>query len=389
MKAERWILDWILAGEGMEMHIKMPKTQQKLRSLMNQFTVYGDFLVGVPFGNGHVNDTFLVTFDQGGVRLNYVLQRINADVFKEPEKVMENVDRVTRHVLRKIQQSRMEMKKRTLRLLRTPENKPFIIDSDGNYWRAYVFVERARAYDVLESPEQAFGIAKAFGEFQQQLTDLPGRLHDTIPDFHNTPKRIEQLEDAIARDPVGRASKVKKEIDFIFSRREDAGILLKLNVSGDIPERITHNDTKCNNVLIDDLSGEGVAVIDLDTVMPGLSLYDFGDMVRTCTSPAEEDEVDLSKVYMQFDMYEALFRGFCESADHFMTPAEKENLATAGKVITLEIGTRFLTDYINGDVYFKVRRPEHNLDRCRSQLKLVCSIEEQMDAMQKLLMDRS
>ncbi|MBO4648852.1 MAG: aminoglycoside phosphotransferase family protein [Lentisphaeria bacterium] len=364
----------------------MPKTQQKLRNLMNKFTIYGDFIVAVPFGNGHVNDTYLVTFDQGGVRLNYVLQRINGDVFKEPEKVMENIDRVTRHVLQKIRQNRMEMKKRTVRLLRNPENKPYVIDDDGNYWRSYVFVERARAYDVLESAEQAFGIAKAFGEFQQQLTDLPGgRLHDTIPDFHNTPKRLEQLEAAIAADPLGRAARVKKEIDFIFERRDDAGSLLKLNRSGDIPERITHNDTKCNNVLIDDLTGEGICVIDLDTVMPGLALYDFGDMVRTCTSPADEDEIDLSKVYMQFDMYQALFNGFCQSAGSFMTPAEKENLAMSSKVITLEIGTRFLADYINGDTYFKIKRPDHNLDRCRAQLQLVRSIEGQMNDMQKLL----
>ena len=239
---------------------------------------------------------------------------------------------------------------------------------------------------TLSVPEQAYGIAKAFGEFQQQLTDLPGRLHETIPDFHNTPKRIEQLEQAIKNDAVGRVAKVQKEIDFILSRKEEAGTLVKLNASGDIPERITHNDTKCNNVLIDDLTGEGVAVIDLDTVMPGLSLYDFGDMVRTCTSPADEDEVNLSKVYMQFNMYEALFRGFCDAANCFMTPAEKENLAFAGKLITLEIGTRFLADYLNGDTYFKIKRPEQNLDRCRSQLKLVTSIEEQMDAMQKLLL---
>ena len=363
----------------------MPGTQQKLRKLMSQFTVYGDFLLGVPFGNGHVNDTYLVTFDQGGVRLNYTLQRINSDVFKEPLKVMENIDRVTKHVLQKIRQSHMEMKKRTVRLLRTPDNLPYVIDDNGKYWRAYVYVERARAFDVLESPEQAFGIAKAFGEFQQQLTDLPGRLHETIPDFHNTPKRIEQLEQAIAKDPVGRAAKVQKEIDFILSRKEEAGTLIKLNASGDIPERITHNDTKCNNVLIDDLTGEGIAVIDLDTVMPGLSLYDFGDMVRTCTSPAEEDEVNLNKVYMQFNMYEALFRGFCSAADSFMTPAEKENMANAGKIITLEIGTRFLTDYISGDTYFKIHRPEQNLDRCRTQLKLVSSIEEQMNDMQNLL----
>ena len=366
----------------------MPGTQQKLRKLMNKFTIYGDFLLGVPFGNGHVNDTYLVTFDQGGVRLNYTMQRINSEVFKEPLKVMENIDRVTQHVLSKIRQAHMEMKKRTMRLLRTPDNLPYVIDDNGSCWRAYVYVERARAYDVLETPEQAYGIAKAFGEFQQQLTDLPGRLHETIPDFHNTPKRIEQLEKAIARDAVGRAAKVQKEIDFILSRKEEAGILMKLNSSGDIPERITHNDTKCNNVLIDDLSGEGVAVIDLDTVMPGLSLYDFGDMVRTCTSPADEDEVDLRKVYMQFNMYEALFNGFCAAANSFMTPAEKENLALSGKIITLEIGTRFLADYLNGDTYFKIKRPEQNLDRCRTQLKLVTSIEEQMNDMQKLLLKK-
>lgn len=355
---------------------------------MNQFTVYGDFVLGVPFGNGHVNDTYLVTFDQGGIRLNYTLQRINSEVFKEPLKVMENIDRVTSHVLKKIRQVHMEMKKRTVRLLRTPDNLPYVIDDDGSCWRAYVYVERARAFDVLETPEQAYGIARAFGEFQQQLTDLPGRLNETIPDFHNTPKRFEQLEKAIEKDKVGRVSQVRKEIDFILSRKEEAGTLVKLNASGDIPERITHNDTKCNNVLIDDLTGEGIAVIDLDTVMPGLSLYDFGDMVRTCTSPAEEDEVNLKKVYMQFDMYESLFRGFCDAADCFMTPAEKENMALAGKIITLEIGTRFLTDYLNGDTYFKIRRPDQNLDRCRTQLKLVTSIEDQMDDMQKLLLKK-
>ena len=362
--------------------------QQKLKKLIYKFNIYGDFIVGIPFGNGHVNDTFLLNFDQGGVRLNYVLQRINGDVFREPVKVMENVDRVTQHILTKIRKSHSETQKRTIRLLRTPDNKPYAFDDDGNCWRAYIYIERARAYDVLESPEQAFGIARAFGEFQQQLIDLPGeRLHDTIPDFHNTPKRIEQLEEAIKADVADRVKNAQKEIDFVLSRAEAAAALVKLNQSGDIPERITHNDTKSNNILIDDLTGEGICVIDLDTVMPGLSLYDFGDMVRTCTSPAEEDETNLSKVFMRFDMYEALFTGFCESAGAFMTAAERENLANAGKIITLEIGTRFLTDYLSGDTYFKIKRANHNLERCRSQLKLVSSIEEQMKDMLYLLKD--
>lgn len=364
----------------------MPKTQERLRKLMSHFNVYGDFLTGNVFGNGHVNDTFIVTYDQGGARLNYVLQRINSEVFKEPVKVMENMDRVTGHILKKIRENRQETVKRTVRLLRTHDNLSYAFDEDGNCWRAYIFVERARGYDVLDSPDQAYEVAKAFGEFQHQLIDLPGpRLHDTIPDFHNTPKRIQQLEEAIRRDPRGRAGEVAREIDFVMSRRDAAGELVNLNSSGDIPERITHNDTKSNNILIDDLSGHGICVIDLDTVMPGLSLYDFGDMVRTCTSPAEEDETDLKKVYMRFDMYEALFRGFCASAKRFMNSAELENLANAGKIITLEIGTRFLTDYINGDVYFKIKRFNHNLERCRSQFQLVRSIESQMDAMMALL----
>ena len=364
----------------------MPKTQQKLRNLMNKFTIYGDFIVAVPFGNGHVNDTYLVTFDQGGVRLNYVLQRINGDVFKEPEKVMDNIDRVTKHVLQKIRQSHMEMKKRTVRLLRNPQNKPYVIDDDGNYWRSYVFVERARAYDVLESAEQAFGIAKAFGEFQQLLTDLPGgRLHDTIPDFHNTPKRLEQLEAAIAADPVGRAARVKKEIDFIFDRREDAGSLLKLNRSGDIPERITHMDTKCNNVLIDDLSGEGICVIDLDTVMPGLSLYDFGDMVRTSVSPAAEDETDLSKVQARTGVFRALVKGYLEGAQGCLTRKEMELLPFSGILITYEIGLRFLTDFLEGDSYFRISRPQQNLDRCRTQFTLVQRLTEKQDELNAIV----
>lgn len=364
----------------------MPKTQQDLRDLISLFNIYGDFIVGIPFGNGNVNDTFLLTFDQGGIRLNYVLQRINESAFKEPVKVMENIDRVTRHILGKIRAAHAETRKRTIRLLRASDGKPYAIGPYGGCWRSYVFVERARAYDVLETPEQAFCIAKAFGEFQQQLNDLPGRrLHDTIPDFHNTPKRIEQLEEAITRDPVGRVKNVHREIDFVLTHKEEAELLVRLNRDGAIPERITHNDTKCNNILIDDLSGEGICVIDLDTVMPGLSLYDFGDMVRSGTNPADEDEVDLNKVFMRFDMYEALFKGFMESAGVFMTVAEKENMAMAGKIITLEIGTRFLTDYINGDIYFRTKRPNHNLDRCRTQFKLMESIESQMNEMMKLL----
>ncbi len=361
-------------------------SQDDFREICSKFVIYGDFLVAVPFGTGHINDTFQLTYDQGGGRLHYVLQRINHSVFKNPVHVMENVDRVTKHLLGKIHAGRAETKKRTIRLLRTFSNLPYVQDSRGAFWRAYVFVENARSYDVLETTEQAYRTAHAFGEFQNDLTDLPGpRLHETIPNFHNTPKRVEQLEEAIQEDRVGRAGGVKREIDFIMKRRSDTEKLLRLNAEGAIPERITHNDTKVNNILIDDLSGEGLCVIDLDTVMPGLALYDFGDMVRAGTSPAEEDEVDLRKVGMRFEMFEAMFNGFTASAGNFLTPAERENLPFAGKLITLETGIRFLTDYINGDIYFKTRRPNHNLDRCRNQFRLVESIEQQMNRMMELV----
>ena len=364
----------------------MGHRQSFLRDLIYKFSMYGDFLVGIPFGQGNVNDTYQLTFDQGGIRLHYIMQRINSNVFHDPEGLMENIDRVTSHILKKIRSARAETKKRTLRLLRDRDNKPYVIDVNGNYWRGYVFVENARAYEVLETPEQAFEIAEAFGEFQKQLVDLPGgRLKETIPDFHNTPKRFERLEEAIRNDAFGRVKEVTEEIDFALSLKEEAGTLLRLNESGDIPERIAHNDTKCNNILIDDLSGEGVCVLDLDTVMPGLSLYDFGDMVRSATNSAGEDEIDCSKVWMRFDFYEALFRGFIKSAGVFMTAAEKENLPLSGKIITTEIGIRFLTDYLEGDTYFKIRRPKHNLERCRNQFKLVRSISEQMPEMMKLL----
>ena len=364
----------------------MMKTRQTfLRELIYKFTMYGDFLVGVPFGMGNVNDTYQLTFDQGGIRLHYILQRINSNVFRDPVGVMENIDRVTAHILGKIRAAHSETKRRTLRLLRDKDGKPYVTDDQGDYWRGYVFVENARAYEVLETPEQAFRIAEAFGAFQSQLVDLPGkRLNETIPDFHNTPKRFQQLEKAIKEDKFGRVKEVMPEIDFALSLKDEAGTLIRLNKAGDIPERITHNDTKSNNILIDDLSGEGICVLDLDTVMPGLSLYDFGDMVRSATNSAGEDEVDCSKVWMRFDLYEALYRGFISSAGGFMTAAEKENLPLSGKIITTEIGIRFLTDYLEGDVYFKIRRPKHNLERCRNQFTLVRSIAEQMDEMLKL-----
>jgi hypothetical protein len=358
----------------------------KLKAICEQFRIYGDYIVGVPFGCGHINDTYQITYDQGGIRLHYALQRINHNVFKHPTKVMDNMARVTRHLLAKIHALNMETRKRTIRLLETREGLPYVVDAEGYHWRAYIFIENARTYDILESEDQAYRAARTFGQFQCDLVDLPGgRLHETIPDFHHTPKRIDALERAVKADRCGRAKKVAREVDFVMERREEAGLLIKLNSEGQLPERITHNDTKLNNVLIDDFSGEGICVIDLDTVMPGLALYDFGDMVRSGTSPAAEDEQDLTKVFMQFNMFEALLRGYLDGAGNFLTPVERELLPFSGKLITLEIGTRFLADFIEGDIYFKTGREAHNLDRARAQFKLVESIEAQFDRMHELL----
>ena len=345
------------------------------------FQIPGAFLVAEPYGSGHVNDTYCVTFDQAGTRVRYIFQRINHNIFKNPVALMENVARVTAHLGAKVA-SEPDASRRMLTLISARDGKPFYCDAEGNHWRVYLFIEKARTFDAVESTQQAFQAAKAFGQFQKLLADLPApRLHDTIPDFHHTPKRFAALEKAIETDVANRAQLAQAEIEFCLQHKPITGILLDAR----LPERVTHNDNKFNNVMLDDATGEGICVIDLDTVMPGLAIYDFGDMVRTTTSPTKEDERDLSKVMMQFPMFEALVRGYLTSAAEFLTPAEKKFLPFAGKLITFEIGIRFLTDFLAGDTYFKVHRSGHNLDRCRTQFKLVESIEQQEAQMNKLV----
>ena len=351
------------------------------KAISKQFCLYGDLVSVAPYGNGHINDTFEMIFDQAGCRVRYILQRINTNVFRDPVNLMENIRRVTTHLAAKSDNSRQ-----TLTLVPAVDGKSYVIDAEGNYFRTYLFIENAKSYDILETEKQAYEAARAFGRFQAELSDIPGgRLAETIKDFHNTPVRVQQLENAIKLDKCNRVKDVAAEIDFVLSRKPMTEKLIKLQHEGVIPERITHNDTKLNNVMIDDATGSGICVIDLDTVMPGLAHYDFGDMVRTGTSPAPEDEVDLSKICMRFNMFEALLRGYCSEAGKVLNDVELENLPFAGALITLEIGTRFLTDYLEGDVYFKTHRDGHNLDRCRSQFQLVRSIESQHDEMMKLL----
>ncbi|MCX6926620.1 MAG: aminoglycoside phosphotransferase family protein, partial [Verrucomicrobia bacterium] len=307
--------------------------------------------------------------------------RINHNVFKTPVALMENIQRVTAHLNGK-GAGLPDFSRCGLTLIPARDGRVWHCDAGGNYWRTYIFIERARTYDAVESPLQAFQAAKAFGWFQKLLADFPApRLHDTIPDFHHTPKRFVKLEAAITKDSANRAQLARPEIEFALKHKAMTGVLL----AAGLPERVTHNDTKLNNVMLDNKTGESICVIDLDTVMPGLVHYDFGDIVRTSTSPAKEDERDLSKVQMQFPMFEALARGYLSTAAEFLTKAERQHLVLSGKLITFEIGIRFLTDFLEGDTYFKVHREGHNLDRCRTQFKLVESIEQQEDQMNKLV----
>ncbi len=352
-----------------------------VRGVVGHFQMPGTFLTAGPYGSGHINDTYCVVFDQSGTSVRYILQRINHNIFKNPVALMENIRRVTVHLGEQCAGA-SDQHRRVLTLILTQDGASFYRDAEGNYWRAYIFIEKARTFDAVESVGQAFQAAKAFGQFQKLLADLPApRLNDTIPDFHHTPKRFAAVEKAIAADAVNRAKLAQPEIEFALRHQAICSVLLDAK----LPERVTHNDTKFNNVMLDDATGEGICVIDLDTVMPGLALYDFGDMVRTTTSPAKEDERDLSKVTMQFPMFEALVRGYLSSAAGFLTPAEKKFLSFSGKLITFEIGLRFLTDFLAGDTYFKVHREGHNLDRCRTQFKLVQSIEQQEEQMNQLV----
>ena len=359
----------------------MTKDQPDLRGIARQFQVSDNFVGAEPYGSGHINDTYRVTFDRGGSPVRYIFQRINHRIFKNPVALMENIQRVTGHLRTKLA-GVPDAARQALTLIPSQAGQPWDLDAAGNYWRVYDFIERARTYDAVESPAQAYEAAKAFGRFQQLLTDLPApRLHDTIPDFHHTPKRFAEFARALAADAANRANQAAPEIEFALRHQPVTGALL----AASLPERITHNDTKFNNVMLDDATGAGVCVIDLDTVMPGLALYDFGDMVRTTTSPVPEDERDLSKVTMQLPMFAALVRGYWSAAGGFLTPAERRLLPEAGKVITLEIGLRFLADYLAGDTYFKVHRPGHNLDRCRTQFRLIESIEQQEAQLHRLV----
>lgn len=363
----------------------MAYQEKQLQEISKKFQIYGEILHAETLKIGHINETYTATYDQGGTRVRYIHQKINRNVFKNPVAVMKNVMRVTTHLRKKLEvRNYRDLTRRSLVVIPTRDGKSFYQNGDREVWRTFVFVEGVETYEMVQSPEQAYQAGRAFGEFQSLLVDLPGeRLVETIPDFHDTRKRFSALQRAVENDHYNRAKDAKSEIEFALKHEAVVDVILQAMAKGRIPERITHNDTKFNNVMMDVLTGEAMCIVDLDTVMPGCALYDFGDMVRTTTSPTLEDEPDLSKVKMQMPMFKKLAQGYLSTAGQFLTKAEKAHIAFSGKLITFEIGLRFLTDFLSGDSYFRIHRPAHNLDRCRTQFKLVESIEKQEQAMQK------
>ncbi len=358
-----------------------------IRDVAAQFAVDGQLLSVEPFLGGHINDSYRLTYRQGQATARYLLQRLNSAVFRDPAAVMENTARVTAHIAQRLRaRGTPDLARRTLRLLPTRHGGSSYVDAAGAYWRLFPLIENTTVHELVTSPELAEQAGRAFGEFQSLLADLPPpRLRATIPDFHNTPARFAALDDALAADVCGRVAAARPEIDFALARRGLAGVLLELHAASQIPERVVHNDAKITNVLLDAATGEALCVVDLDTVMPGLSLYDFGDMVRTMTSPTAEDTADLAQVEVQPRLFEALARGYLSATGSLLTRAERAHLVTAGKLITLEQGVRFLTDFLRGDTYYKTRRPNHNLDRTRTQLRLLESLERQEGVLRRLV----
>lgn len=353
--------------------------RSELAPIAAEFPLPGALLSAGPHGSGHINETYVLasTGPDGGVR-RHVLQKINHHIFRNVPALMDNIQRVCTHLAAR--------SPRALRLVPDRRGRSCVQDVAGGWWRLYDFIEGARTVDQVSSEAQAREAARAFGEFQAHLADLPGpRLHETIPHFHDTRRRFEALRAAVAADVRGRAAEMRAEIAFAFAREADTDVLLGLAARGEVRERITHNDTKINNVMLDDASGRGVAVIDLDTVMPGLALYDFGEMVRTSASTTVEDDPDPSRMGLSLPLFRALVAGYLETAGGVLNAAERAHLGFAGKMMTYENGIRFLTDYLQGDTYYRIRHPRHNVDRCRAQFALVQAIERNLEAMSRVV----
>jgi len=337
----------------------------------------------VRYGEGHINDTFCVTVRSGR---RFILQRISPAAFKHPDEVMSNILKVADYLSKAPAEDGGDRQREAMEIVRTTDGRAWFADSEGSFWRVYPFVEGTVCYQRVETAEQFAASGYAFGRFQRMLRDFPaGDLFETIPHFHDTEHRLARFKEVLAADPLGRARNCDFEVELVLEREEDCSAALKAQRAGLLPLRVTHNDTKLNNVLMDEETGQGVCVIDLDTVMPGLSINDFGDSIRFGANHCAEDERDLDKMYLDLGLYEAYARAFLKGAGGCLTEAEVDYLPWGARLMTLECGIRFLTDYLEGDVYFHVARPDHNLDRCRTQFKLVADMERHWGEMNAIV----
>lgn len=357
------------------------------KEAIQNFCFSGKLVSQDPYGSGHINDTYLLVFEEPGQGRNKkILQHLNREIFAKPVELMENIMHVTTYLRERIIEKGGDPDRETLNLVPALDGKAYYIDSEGEYWRAYQFITGASCYDQVERPEDFYQSAYSFGNFQRMLADYPAdTLHETIPGFHDTKARFAAFRRAVEEDACRRAESVKKEIEFAFAREDMTGVLGEMLERKEMPLRVTHNDTKLNNIMIDDTTGKGICVIDLDTVMPGLAVNDFGDSIRFGASTAAEDEKDLDKVQCDMGLFETYTRGFIEGCGGSLTAKELEMLPMGAKVMTFECGIRFLADYLEGDNYFKIHREGQNLDRARTQFKLVEDMEKKWDIMHEIV----
>lgn len=354
---------------------------KNINSIIGRFKVVGQVIDVKPYGNGLINGTYLITCFDGDNKNRYILQMINSNVFKKPCEVMENIIKVTEFLRKKVETSR-----EVLTVVYTHDDGYYCYDKDNHLWRMYEYIEDSICLDRPEFLEDFYQAGLAFGKFQRYLSSFcPDCLHETIPNFHNTPKRYENFLKAVEEDKMGRAKDVQAEIDFIKERKDFYSLLIDKNKAGELPVRVSHNDTKMNNVMLDYDSRRALCVIDLDTIMPGFSVTDFGDAIRFGASTAAEDEKDLSKVSMDINLFEIYTKGFIKGCGGQLPKSEIMLLPEGAKMMTIECGMRFLTDYLEGDTYFKTTYPEHNLDRTRTQLKLVADMEQKWEKMKRIV----
>lgn len=350
------------------------------------FAVKGQIKSCEPYGSGHINRTFLLICEEGGQSYRYILQQMNREVFKDIPGLMQNVKGVTTFLRRQIINDHGDPDRETLNLVPTKDGQDYYLDRFGDFWRVYLFITGATCYDLVAKPEDFYQSGKAFGRFQRLLADFPAdRLTETIPHFHDTPARFAVFQKAVEEDPMGRVGQVGAEIRSIREREKEMGLALELQKRGELPLRVSHNDTKLNNIMIDDVTGQALCIIDLDTIMPGFSIFDYGDSIRFGANTAAEDEQDLSKVSFSLPLFEVYTKGFLEGSEGRLTETEIRMLPYGAKMMTLECGMRFLTDHLQGDVYFHISRDGHNLDRCRTQLALVADMEKKWQEMERIV----